>query len=76
MFLFGFMQGILEKGMCVRERVWEINALLQVLKELNSSVRGVIELHINFSHCCCKQHVSEKREREQERREIVAMFME
>lgn len=53
-----------ERDVCLRERVWEINALLQVLRELNSSVRGVIELHINFSHCCCKQHVSEKRERE------------
>lgn len=36
------------------------SAASAVLKELNTSVRGVIELHINFSDSCCKQHVSRR----------------
>lgn len=40
------------------------SAASAVLKELNTSVRGVIELHINFSDSCCKQHVSRRGGRE------------
>lgn len=36
------------------------SAACAVLKELNTSVRGVIELHINFGDSCCKQHVSRR----------------
>lgn len=61
--------------------MWEINALLQVLKELNTSGREAIDFNdINFGHCCCKQHVGKKKkgkgEGELERREIAAMLME